>query len=101
MYGVTGGRQSWLVGVLCAVYMLLAPATTYAQQLGGAIAQIAVQGNQRIEPATIRTYMAVREGDPFNPVTIDRSLKNLFATGLFADVSIIFSPSNIANVFRT
>lgn len=85
---MTGGRQSWLVGVLCAVFMLFASETSYAQQLGGAIAQIAVQGNQRIEPATIRTYMAVREGDPFNPVTIDRSLKNLFATGLFADVSI-------------
>src|SRR5690349_17071721 len=51
------------------------------------IEQIAVQGNQRVEPATIRTYLTVREGDPFDPVRIDRSIKNLFATGLFADVS--------------
>lgn len=62
--------------------------TTHAQPAGGTIAQIAVQGNQRIEPATIRTYIAVQEGDPFDPVAIDRSLKNLFATGLFADVSL-------------
>lgn len=85
---MTNGRQSWLAGILCTVFILLATPPSYAQQLGGAIAQIAVQGNQRIEPATIRTYISVREGDPFDPVTIDRSLKNLFATGLFADVSI-------------
>jgi outer membrane protein insertion porin family len=88
MYGVTGSRQSWIVRMLCAGFFLLMATSAYAQQLGGSIAQIAVQGNQRIEPATIRTYMSVREGDRFDPVTIDRSLKNLFATGLFADVSI-------------
>jgi outer membrane protein insertion porin family len=52
------------------------------------INQILVAGNQRIEAATIRTYLTVREGDPFDPARIDRSLKNLFATGLFADVNI-------------
>ena len=71
--------------MLCVVGLAL-PA--YAQLMGGTIAQIAVQGNQRIEPATVRTYIAVQEGDPFDPVAIDQSLKNLFATGLFADVSI-------------
>jgi len=55
---------------------------------GGVIEIIAVQGSQRIEPATIRTYLTVREGDTFDPARIDRSLKNLFATGLFADVTI-------------
>lgn len=49
---------------------------------------IAVQGSQRIEPATVRTYVTVREGDAFDPARIDASLKNLFGTGLFADVSI-------------
>jgi outer membrane protein insertion porin family len=55
---------------------------------GGTIREVLVQGNQRIEAATIATYLTVREGDPFDPVRIDRSLKNLFATGLFADVNI-------------
>ncbi|MFL2770374.1 MAG: outer membrane protein assembly factor BamA [Rhodospirillaceae bacterium] len=59
-----------------------------AQQTNIMISQIAVQGNQRIEPATIRTYISVQEGDAFDPIIIDRALKNLFATGLFADVSI-------------
>ena len=52
------------------------------------IETIAVAGNQRIEAATVRSYITVREGDAFDPTRIDRSLKNLFATGLFADVSI-------------
>ncbi|MEK9725088.1 MAG: outer membrane protein assembly factor BamA, partial [Rhodospirillaceae bacterium] len=52
------------------------------------IERISVQGAQRVEPGTVKSYLLVREGDPFNPLRIDRSLKSLFATGLFADVSI-------------
>ncbi len=59
-----------------------------AQSETDLIQGIAVQGSQRIEPATVRTYVTVREGDPFDPARIDQSLKNLFGTGLFADVSI-------------
>src|SRR3546814_6656167 len=32
--------------------------------------------------------MRVNPGDPFDPVRLDDSLKNLFATGLFADVRL-------------
>lgn len=52
------------------------------------IRQIQVDGNQRIEESTVRSYLLVQEGDPFDNRRIDRSLKSLFATGLFADVSI-------------
>ena len=62
--------------------------TAWAQAGDDVIQQVAVQGNQRIEGATIRSYITVREGDPFDPARIDRSIKNLFATGLFADVAI-------------
>ena len=54
---------------------------------GGVIESIAVRGNQRIEPSTIASYLTVRLGDPFDPAALDESLKRLFATGLFADVS--------------
>jgi outer membrane protein insertion porin family len=57
-------------------------------QDSGVIGQIVIQGNQRIEPETIRSYMSIAEGDAFNDTKIDRSLKSLFATGLFADVAI-------------
>jgi outer membrane protein insertion porin family len=87
MRGLTDRFKYLIRLVLAYSVVCLAPAAVQAQS-AGVISQIAVQGNQRIEPATIRTYIAVREGDPFDPVAIDRSLKNLFATGLFADVSI-------------
>jgi outer membrane protein insertion porin family len=49
---------------------------------------IQVEGNQRIEAVTVRSYLAVGVGDPFDPAELDRSLKNLFATGLFDDVAL-------------
>ena len=45
-------------------------------------------GNQRIEEGTIRSYMLVQAGDPYDAERLDRSLKALFATGLFADVNM-------------
>lgn len=50
------------------------------------IERIAVIGNERIEPATISSYLSVQPGSPFEPAMIDRSLKTLFETGLFSDV---------------
>ena len=50
------------------------------------IQAIQVEGNQRIEEGTILSYMLVQPGDPFDPDRIDRSLKTLYATGLFQDV---------------
>lgn len=52
------------------------------------ISEIRVDGNQRIEDATVKSYMLVTEGAPYDRGRVDRSLKALFNTGLFADVSI-------------
>lgn len=52
------------------------------------IRAIEVRGAQRVDPGTVRSYMVIQEGDPFDPRRIDRSLKSLFATGLFADISL-------------
>jgi outer membrane protein insertion porin family len=49
---------------------------------------IEVTGNQRIEADTIRSYMLLQPGDPFNADRMDRSLRTLFATGLFRDVRV-------------
>ncbi len=63
-------------------------AATAAQPAGVAIRRIVVEGNQRIEPATITSYLQVRPGDMFDPERVDLSIKTLFATGLFSDVQI-------------
>lgn len=49
---------------------------------------VIVEGNQRIEPETIESYMTIRPGDRFGPGDVNDSLKRLFETGLFADVTI-------------
>ena len=59
-----------------------------AQPAGVAIRRVTVEGNQRIEPATIASYLQVGPGDTFDPERIDMSIKTLFATGLFSDVQI-------------
>lgn len=55
---------------------------------GGIIREIRIEGTQRIEPETVRSYMRLNPGDPFDPLRIDQSLKNIFSTGLFADVTL-------------
>lgn len=57
-------------------------------QPGLDVARIQVEGNQRVEAETVRSYMTIREGQQATAKDIDTSLKTLFATGLFADVSI-------------
>jgi outer membrane protein insertion porin family len=55
---------------------------------GGTIQSIRVDGNQRIEAGTVRSYMLVAPGDAFDQDRLDRSLKTLYATGLFQDVKL-------------
>jgi outer membrane protein insertion porin family len=52
------------------------------------IRSITVNGSQRLEPDTIRSYIKLRINDNYNQADADQALKDLFATELFADVSI-------------
>ncbi|MEK0081635.1 outer membrane protein assembly factor BamA [Benzoatithermus flavus] len=86
-----GFRRLSLVGAAVALLVLQPGLPVLAQQQqesGGVIRRIVVEGNQRIEPSTVESYLAVRPGDPFDPQKLDESLKSLFATGLFDDVSL-------------
>ncbi|GGB30460.1 outer membrane protein assembly factor BamA [Tistrella bauzanensis] len=85
--------RSWLAMTLTAT-LLASTAIAHAQapvapQAASArIDRIEVNGNQRIEAETIRSYLALRAGDPADPALIDDSLKTLYGTGLFADVAL-------------
>lgn len=52
------------------------------------ISAIEVTGNQRIEADTVRSYMVLKPGSELDAAKTDQSLKTLFSTGLFADVTI-------------
>ena len=59
------------------------------------IKEIIVEGTRRIDPATVLSYMLVKSGDVFSPEPINRSLKKLYGTGLFRDVTINKEGSNL------
>lgn len=77
--------QSLFVFPLIAGVFLVCWGVAHAQ---GVVRDVKVVGNERIEPETVLSYMDVRPGDPLNPETMDRIVKSLYRTGLFADVSV-------------
>ncbi|WP_337877390.1 outer membrane protein assembly factor BamA [Elioraea sp.] len=83
--------------LLAGALVLPVPATPEAQPRrpaveaaagAGLIRAVRIEGAQRIEEATIRSYMLAQPGDPFDADRLDRTLRTLFATGLFRDVSL-------------
>ncbi len=54
----------------------------------GTVSEVVVEGTQRIDPNTVRTYMTLKAGESFDGGKVNSSLKALYATGLFADVTI-------------
>jgi len=67
------------------------PAATPVEAVAPAtrtIRSIAVRGNQRLEPETIRSYANLAPGQTYTAGTLDQALKDLYATQLFADVTI-------------
>ena len=64
-----------------------APVVAAAPQ-GEQIGSITVVGTQRLEPDTVRSYIRLRVGQSWSQVAADQALKDLYATELFADVSI-------------
>lgn len=81
-----GGLRLTLAAL--AIAALASAASAPRAQDGDVVRQIVVQGNQRVEAETVRSYMPIAQGDRYDPGRIDRALKALFATGLFADVTI-------------
>lgn len=69
---------------------MIIPMAAYAQS-SGLIRDIQVEGNNRIESATVSAYLTVAPGDSYDAQQVNASLKALFSTGLFADVSFSFN----------
>ena len=76
-----------LIALTCLVFLMAFTATqsAYAQDT---IREIRINGVQRIEPATVLTYLGVRVGEQASSDTLNQALKNLYGTGLFADVTM-------------
>lgn len=74
-----------LITLLCTS-IICASITSYAQE--HRIHDITIQDNQRIEASTIESYLDITRDAPYQEEQINTSLKNLYSSGLFSDVSI-------------
>lgn len=76
---------------------VLYPALTWAQTppVTPVIADITITGAERIDPITIKSYLGLKPGDNFSARGMDRALKALYATGLFADVALAKDGQNL------
>jgi outer membrane protein insertion porin family len=73
-----------LAGVLSSAGVVsLTAGDAYAQS---AVSSIVVQGNQRVEAETIRSYFRAGAGGRLDAFQIDEGVKALYATGLFQDI---------------
>jgi outer membrane protein insertion porin family len=52
------------------------------------ITSVTIQGSQRLEPDTIRSYIRLKVGDTYTQALGDQALKDLYATELFSDVRV-------------
>lgn len=77
--------KSFLRFSLMAVLAVVVSASAHANDV---ISAIEVQGSQRIEAETVKSYIPLHAGDAFEQTAIDQSLKTLYGTGLFADVTL-------------
>lgn len=84
------------IGCLFAVISLIVwdvSASALAQDYGtytsaNRVQEIQIKGVERIEPETVITYLDISLGDPLTQNNLNKALKSLFGTGLFADVRL-------------
>jgi len=55
---------------------------------GQRIERFEASGNTTVATDTIRVYLGVNQGDPYDPVAIQRNFLNLWQTGLFDDIRL-------------
>ncbi|MFN2442413.1 MAG: outer membrane protein assembly factor BamA [Thermoanaerobaculia bacterium] len=67
----------------------LLPAQTVEEpQPGTPIERVEIVGNASVARDTIRVYLGLNPGDPYDPAALRRNFLNLWQTGLFDDIRI-------------
>ncbi len=55
----------------------------------GTVKAIIVKGTERLEPETVRSYVNLDVGDTYDRDRLDKALKEIYASELFADATIL------------
>lgn len=61
----------------------------------GVVQRILVKGNERIEPATVISYLSIQPGETVDSAKMDAALKTLARTDLFSDLKIDFNAGDL------
>ncbi len=85
------GRWALAGGLLAGITLgvgaiSLTPSLAWAE--GPRVTAVQVDGAERVEPATVQSYLTVAVGDEATTEALDSSLKALYATGFFSDVTL-------------
>ncbi len=62
---------------------------TPAPNTSGTVRAIIVKGTERLEPDTVRSYINLDVGDTYDRDRLDKALKEIYASELFADATIL------------
>ncbi len=90
-------RVLWVVAALVAAVVgwplggrvaLLHPLALASRVQNVTVEQVVIHGQRRIPESTIKIWIGTREGDPYNPVQLDRDVRALYAQGHFDDVKV-------------
>jgi outer membrane protein insertion porin family len=88
-------RAGRLPGIALAALVLAMPAAAFpsSRQDGGppVVESVVVQSDGRAGEQNMRELISVREGDAYSLMAIDRSVKQIYGTGLFSDVRVVRS----------
>ncbi len=76
------------LGLVLLLGVLVGGVVTAAGALAATITQIVVQGNERVENESVFSYLQFQRGQAYSNDAADDSVRALFQTGLFSDVSI-------------
>src|SRR4029079_11129045 len=90
-------RVLWVIAALAATVISwpisgriarLDPAVLARRPQNVLVEQVLIRQNRRIPESTIKIWIGTREGDPYNPVQLDRDVRALYAQGHFEDVKV-------------
>jgi outer membrane protein insertion porin family len=82
------GAMAWIGAMAVAGDMTGALPVSQAAAQSSTVREINVAGNRRVEPETVRSFLQFSVGGTYDAGKADRSIKALFATGLFSDAKI-------------
>src|SRR3977135_3309922 len=80
-----GGASRALIFAIAIMLLMLTPAPVRAAET---ITAIEIAGNTTVAAEAVRSHLKLSQGGAYDAAKVDQSIKALFATGLFAHVTI-------------